>query len=88
MEPIKGLVGQGVIHSREDIIRFLCSEGFDIPEASEGSITLSTPDEPGNTGPLRRWLFCDRIRPGRDKHFTGDDLPISAPIKTDKEAGA
>lgn len=62
MDTIKGLVGWRVIHSREDIIRFLCGEGFDIPDVSEDSITVSAPDEPGNTLTFTGYLFSSQFK--------------------------
>lgn len=61
-DTIRGLVGGRVIHSRDDIIRFLCGEGFDIPGVSEDSITLSAPDEPENTLTFTGYLFSSRFK--------------------------
>ncbi len=61
-DTIKGLVGGRVIHSREDIVRFLCGERFYIPDVSENSITVSAPDEPENTLTLTGYLFSSQFK--------------------------
>ncbi|EWG67617.1 MULTISPECIES: hypothetical protein [unclassified Enterobacter] len=84
---VKQLVGDGRVHSRDDIIRHLCGANFDITEVTEECITVCAPDEPDNTLTLSGWLFSDRFRLGQDKHLPGDDLKTSDPTQTDKDAG-
>lgn len=84
-ETIKLLVGEGRIHSRDDIIRHLCGAKFDIVEVTGESITLCAPDEPQNTSTLRGWLFSNQFVLSEG---CGASFPQMAPgmAKTDKEA--
>jgi hypothetical protein len=64
---VKQLIGDGRIHSRDDIIRHLCGANFDITDVTEESITICAPDEPANTLILSGWLFSERFGLDRDK---------------------
>lgn len=48
---------QGIIRSRDDLIRILSEENFEITDVTAQSITLCAPDEPENRVTLDGWLF-------------------------------
>ena len=54
---LRNLVGQGIIRSRDDLIRILSEENFEITDVTAQSITLCAPDEPENRVTLDGWLF-------------------------------
>jgi hypothetical protein len=85
---VKQLVGDGRIHSRDDIIRHLCGANFDITEVTEDSITVCAPDEPDNTATLSGWLFSERFRMGRDKHYTGGGGQLTDSVRSEGSVGS
>lgn len=83
-ETVKDLVGRGIIHSRDDIIRHLCGANFDITGVTEDSITVCAPDEPDNTLILSGWLFSERFGLDRDKTLSGDGGPLTDSVRSER----
>lgn len=87
-ETAKDLVGRGIIHSRDDIIRHLFGANFDITGVTEDSITVCAPDEPDNTVTLSGWLFSERFRTGQDKRYSGDGGPLTDSVRSEGSVGS
>jgi len=75
---ITDLVGRGVIHSRDDIIRHLCGGGFTISGVTDDSIAISTPDEPENTLTLSGWLFSGQFILSGGLRDVSQAIPVSS----------
>ena len=86
-ETVKDLVGRGIIHSRDDIIRHLCGANFDITGVTEDSITVCAPDEP-NTVTLSGWMFSERFRTGQDKRYSGDGGSLTDSVRSEGGMGS
>ncbi|EPU1046008.1 hypothetical protein ACVUNM_004020 [Raoultella ornithinolytica] len=57
------MVSSGLLHSRDDVIRYLIKEGgFDILSVTDTSVTLCAPDEPEETLTLTGWVFSSSFR--------------------------
>nr|WP_181726221.1 hypothetical protein [Klebsiella pneumoniae] len=85
---VKQLIGDGRIHSRDDIIRHLCGANFDITDVTEESITICAPDEPANTLILSGWLFSERFGLDRDKSLSGDGGQLSEGVRSEGSVGS
>lgn len=85
---VKQLVGDGRIHSRDDIIRHLCGANVDITDVREESITICAPDEPANTLILSGWLFSERFGLDRDKPLPGDGGQVSGGVRSEGGVGS
>jgi hypothetical protein len=84
---VKQLIGDGRIHSRDDIIRHLCGANFDITDVTEESITICAPDEPANTLILSGWLFSERFGLDRDRP-SGDGGQLSEGVRSEGSVGS
>ena len=85
---VKQLIGDGRIHSRDDIIRHLCGANFDITDVTEESITICAPDEPANTLILSGWLFSERFGLDRDRPLSGDGGQLSEGVRSEGSVGS
>lgn len=75
---ITDLVGRGVIHSRDDIIRHLCGGGFTIAGVTDDSIAISAPDEPENTLTLSSRLFSGQFVLSDGLGNVSQAIPVSS----------